>query len=56
MDKYDRTFTFEEEVAYLDYLPSAQRKIYLEEVRALRGKEVEERLRAALLEYWKSHR
>jgi hypothetical protein len=44
------------EVAYLDMLPSAQRKIYLDEVEKARGYEIMLRLRAALVALWKTGR
>lgn len=44
------------EVSYLDALPSAQRKIYLDEVEKARGVEIMMKLRAALIALWKAGR
>jgi hypothetical protein len=44
------------EVAYIDALPPAQRKIYLHEVEKARGLVVAMRLKAALIALWQASR
>jgi hypothetical protein len=46
----------QKEIRVLDLLPPWQRKVYLEEVQKARGVAVANRMRLALVEYWKSQR